>query len=347
MNTTEKIEIYDYDSDKLISEFDENSSIELYSESGKHINSNELNHDTFTVKTSEPIQNETLDNDHYVKQNLSEQSAIEGEISINKNNTTPGTEATTVNSNIKPVFAPSHDKEPRILPLPRLMIRADKIAHAIINHKELDASFFIAPDETPLTQDEIFEIVNQAEKLEFIECEGIGNNNDECFSNIYTENISQEVKNASKFESNSLKNKKKQNLYYSSHFIEKPDFNALPKPGLSEIERASIEEDIFTEHSLVIEESIEDIKQKLLEYWYMQCEQCEDISDTIVILENDSDVERFINNFPDIAKKEKLKTLLEYFGNLFEKLPEDTLNSFAKSEYFDMYIDFMNQLQKN
>ena len=344
MNTTEKIEIYDFDSDTLISEFDENSNIELYNESGYRVDSNEEISDPLITKTVE----KTSNTDHSENNNFSALPSIKNQVLNEKMEIFSEKEPnSSINEYIQKTSPHDTNPETHIYPLSRLIIRADKIAEAIINHTELDASFFIAPDEKPLTQDEIFEIVNQAEKLEFIECEGIENNNEDCFSNLYTENVNQEIKNAVKTETASKVQIKNQKLYYSSHFIEKPDLNALPKPGLTETERISIEEDLVTEHSLVIEESIEDIKQKLLDYWYMQCEQCEDISDTIVILENDSDVERFINNFPDIAKKEKLKTLLEYFGNLFEKLPEDTLNSFAKSEYFDMYIDFMNQLQKN
>lgn len=118
-----------------------------------------------------------------------------------------------------------------------------------------------------------------------------------------------------------------------------------PAPGLSKREQESIEEDIECEHSLVIEENVEDIKTRIFEYWESECKKCADISDDVVILEDDSDVERFLNTMGDLSSRPELRKLLKYFERLFEELPEDALKNFAESEYFDLYVNFMNQLE--
>ncbi|MDA3899476.1 MAG: hypothetical protein PF637_03040 [Spirochaetes bacterium] len=341
MKTLETIDIFDYETDTQISAFSEDESIDLYSPS-ESSNDEMINQPFSSLLSSLPSEL----NKEYFSRTI--------ELSGVRNNTkSDNLDINSENGSIKEL--PETQSQPvattdniitensSLNPLTTLLIRANKLADAIVNKKELEASFFLAADETPLSEDEIYSIVNQAENLEFIECEGL----DVC--NTQQPEIKTETQKLFKSETTSKSKTKKDtqhHFYYSSHFINKPDLQSLPKPGFNDKEQKSIEEDIIAESSLVIEESIDDIKTKLLDYWHLQCEQCEDISDKVVILENDHDVEQYINNFPDIPRKEKLHTLLEYFGNLFEQLPEDTLNNFAKSEYFDMYIEFMNQLKK-
>lgn len=72
-------------------------------------------------------------------------------------------------------------------------------------------------------------------------------------------------------------------------------------------------------------------------------EEIYDITDKIVILDDDIDIDRFIKKFPE-NKQDNLKTLLKYLDGLFEKLPESTIKSFADSEYFDLYTKVLNDM---
>ncbi len=72
-------------------------------------------------------------------------------------------------------------------------------------------------------------------------------------------------------------------------------------------------------------------------------EEIYDITDKIVILEDDIDIDRFIKKFPE-EKQDNLKNLLKYLDGLFEKLPESTIKSFADSEYFDLYAKVLNDM---
>jgi hypothetical protein len=69
----------------------------------------------------------------------------------------------------------------------------------------------------------------------------------------------------------------------------------------------------------------------------------EDITDRIVILEDDTDVDRFVNQI-QYSKQADLKRLLKYLDGLFEKLPEDVVKNFAESEYFDIYVNVLNEM---
>lgn len=69
-----------------------------------------------------------------------------------------------------------------------------------------------------------------------------------------------------------------------------------------------------------------------------------DITDNIVILEDDSRLEEFIEKNIDQSKQKSMKKLLSYLDGLFEKLPEDVVKNFANSEYFDLYVKVMNDL---
>jgi hypothetical protein len=47
--------------------------------------------------------------------------------------------------------------------------------------------------------------------------------------------------------------------------------------------------------------------------------------------------------FPD-EKQDDLKKLMKYLDGLFEKLPEDVVRNFADSEYFDIYVNVLNDM---
>jgi len=68
-----------------------------------------------------------------------------------------------------------------------------------------------------------------------------------------------------------------------------------------------------------------------------------DITDRVVILDNEADVDRFIKEFPP-GKQMNIKMLLKYLDGLFETLPEEIIKKFASSEYFDLYLKVLNEL---
>jgi iron uptake system EfeUOB component EfeO/EfeM len=70
-----------------------------------------------------------------------------------------------------------------------------------------------------------------------------------------------------------------------------------------------------------------------------------DISDEIVIIDDKSDVERFVDTFQP-EKRENIKKLLQYLDGLFEKLPEEVVRKFAQSEYFELYAKIMKELER-
>jgi hypothetical protein len=72
-------------------------------------------------------------------------------------------------------------------------------------------------------------------------------------------------------------------------------------------------------------------------------EEIFDITDKIIILEDDLDIDRFIKKFPE-EKQDNLKKLLKYLDGLFEKLPESTIKSFADSEYYDLYTKVLDDM---
>lgn len=68
-----------------------------------------------------------------------------------------------------------------------------------------------------------------------------------------------------------------------------------------------------------------------------------DITDRVVILDNEADVERFVREFPE-GKQMNIKMLLKYLDGLFETMPEEIIKKFASSEYFDLYLKVLNEL---
>jgi len=122
------------------------------------------------------------------------------------------------------------------------------------------------------------------------------------------------------------------------------------KDSFSEQERKSIEEDISSKGAIIFEENINDIYEKLNKKIddtpvenVKVSETIYDITDQIVILEDDLDVDRFIKEIPE-EKQVDMKKLLKYLDGLFEKLPEATIKNFADSEYFDLYVKVLNEM---
>ncbi|MBP7735291.1 MAG: hypothetical protein KA369_04890 [Spirochaetes bacterium] len=68
-----------------------------------------------------------------------------------------------------------------------------------------------------------------------------------------------------------------------------------------------------------------------------------DITDRVVILDNEADVDRFVKEFPP-GKQMNIKMLLKYLDGLFETLPEEIIKKFASSEYFELYLKVLNEL---
>ena len=106
-----------------------------------------------------------------------------------------------------------------------------------------------------------------------------------------------------------------------------------------------VEKEIKTPTALIIEEDIEDIKATLKGYTDVpsSSEELVDITDRIVLLEDEADVDRFVAAIPE-EKRHEMKKLLSYLDGLFDRLPEDVVKTFADSEYFDLYVKIMNDL---
>lgn len=115
-------------------------------------------------------------------------------------------------------------------------------------------------------------------------------------------------------------------------------------------ERISIEEDLSSENALIYEEDIEEIRNlfdgsipKIRHESVELTEEIYDITDKVVILDDDDDIDRFVEEIPG-NKRGDVKRLLSYLDGLFEKLPESTIKNFASSEYFNLYVKVLNDL---
>lgn len=145
---------------------------------------------------------------------------------------------------------------------------------------------------------------------------------------------------------------------------------------LDDDEKLSIEADISSEHAVVFEEDIEDIKElhrsltgekEIADYKKddatvvdeipdinekeyradsedYKTPELYDITDQVVIIEEEDDVDRFVGKIPSHKRKD-IKNLLKYLDGLFEKLPESVVKNFASSEYFDLYVKVLNELE--
>ncbi len=145
--------------------------------------------------------------------------------------------------------------------------------------------------------------------------------------------------------------------------------------SFDESEIISIESDITSANAIVIEEDVSDIYEELeIRYGSSDVESHSysetlttdanveseihsgieeyhgtddgdiiiDITDSVIILEDYAEREKFTDRFPD--KKEDLNKLFTYLDGLFEKLPEDVIMKFADSEYFDLYMKVINEM---
>jgi hypothetical protein len=124
----------------------------------------------------------------------------------------------------------------------------------------------------------------------------------------------------------------------------------LPRAdSLIDTERNSIESDISSDSALIIEEDVEEIRREFKQKTGKDIsgdynvDLVTDITDRVVILEDASDVDRFLEEFPK-KKQTSIKMMLKYLDGLFEKLPEEIIKKFAGSEYFDLYLKVLNEL---
>lgn len=109
---------------------------------------------------------------------------------------------------------------------------------------------------------------------------------------------------------------------------------------LREEELEDIESEIAAEPSLIIEERLDDIYERLSE-----CRRTGiDITDSVVLLNTDRDIERLLNSKVPLETAD-LRRLLNHFDSLIGKLPDNERESFARSEYFSLYLHVMNQLE--
>jgi hypothetical protein len=115
--------------------------------------------------------------------------------------------------------------------------------------------------------------------------------------------------------------------------------------AIDESHRRKIEGEVESDPALIIEEDVNEIRNKLESAAIASYgDDVIDITDRVVIIEDAGDMERFVASIPE-AKREDMKRLLHYLDGLFEKLPEDVVKRFADSEYFDLYVKIMNELE--
>jgi len=129
--------------------------------------------------------------------------------------------------------------------------------------------------------------------------------------------------------------------------LKKCTYIVAKKGGIFEEERRSIEEDVSSGTALVYEESVDELRGRLEKIRGKRRiapdEGLPNISDSVIIIENGGDIERFVETMPE-GKRDIMRKLLKYLDGLFEKLPEDVIKNFAKSEYFDLYSKVMIDL---
>jgi hypothetical protein len=122
--------------------------------------------------------------------------------------------------------------------------------------------------------------------------------------------------------------------------------------SLMEEERISIESDVSSQNALIYEEDVEDIRRLLSksvgeerakQVQVQVADTVLDITDEIVIIEDELDIDRFIKEFPG-KKQDEVKMLLKYLDGLFEKLPREILRKFVNSDYFDLYVKVLTEI---
>ncbi len=118
--------------------------------------------------------------------------------------------------------------------------------------------------------------------------------------------------------------------------------------NMNKAEKASVEEDLTGAEAVIFEENADDIRRILANYRKKRKAPAggvQDISDEIVIIEDSGDVERFAGTVSS-EKRQNIKALLKYLDGLFEKLPEDVIRRFADSEYYNLYVKVLNELDR-
>lgn len=125
----------------------------------------------------------------------------------------------------------------------------------------------------------------------------------------------------------------------------------VKEDSLSELEKASIEEDISSGNALIFEEDVNLIIKNLRELiGEVKNESVEvvdavyDITDKVVILDDEEDVNRFMMDDIPHDKHDDVRKLLTYLDGLFEKLPERAIKNFADSEYFNLYKKVLDDM---
>ncbi len=115
-------------------------------------------------------------------------------------------------------------------------------------------------------------------------------------------------------------------------------------------EKISIESDISSGSALIFEEDIDDIRELFVKTAGAEkaqkvkvIDEVFDITDQVVIIDDELDIDRFAKQFPS-KRPNDVKKLLKYLDGLFEKLPRETLKKFIDSEYFDLYIKVLTEL---
>jgi hypothetical protein len=115
-------------------------------------------------------------------------------------------------------------------------------------------------------------------------------------------------------------------------------------------ERSSIERDITSGTALVFEEDVDDIRDQYIKIVGAEkaqkvnvIDEVYDITDKVVIIEDEYDIDQFVREFPG-ERQPEVKKLLKYLDGLFEKLPRETLKKFVNSEYFDLYIKVLTEM---
>ncbi len=112
-------------------------------------------------------------------------------------------------------------------------------------------------------------------------------------------------------------------------------------------EKRSVEEDLASGFAVIFEENADDIRRLLANYRKSRKTPASmvDISDDIILLDDGADVERFAGTMA-VEKRKNIQALLKYLDGLFEKLPEDVIRKFAESEYFNLYVQVLNELER-
>jgi hypothetical protein len=116
--------------------------------------------------------------------------------------------------------------------------------------------------------------------------------------------------------------------------------------SLSDEERISIEEDIESGSALILEEDVEEIKEKLDFIMKKKIEDSiQDITEKIRIIEDDGELKESIRKMV-LENRDDLSRLMKYMDGLLGKLPEGEIKGFADSEYYDLYLKVLKEMNK-